>query len=165
MIKVAKRRKIKKSIYHHHERNEKSRSKITIATTPKEVISAFTDRERLADWWQVEKTLIEKKINGVYVLTWGITQKGIGYVSSGTIEDYDEHEKLEIKNFVYLNPQRPFLGPMGLTIHATQKGSLTELYLCQDGYQKGPDWDWNYYAVKEAWPKVLQTLKSYIVLG
>ncbi len=54
------------------------------------------------------------------------------------------------------------LGPMTLTIMATQKAAITEVYLCQDGYQDGPDWTWYYEAVKQAWPVVMQELKNYL---
>ncbi|HNT20823.1 MAG TPA: hypothetical protein PKL70_10385 [Saprospiraceae bacterium] len=51
---------------------------------------------------------------------------------------------------------------MSLTMRAKDLGGTTELYLCQDGYRDGEDWDWYYQAVREAWPKVLVTLKQYL---
>lgn len=51
---------------------------------------------------------------------------------------------------------------MTLTVKTTEKGGGTELYLCQDGYQEGSDWDWYYEAIKKAWPAVLLTLKEYL---
>lgn len=41
---------------------------IDIKTSPNRVISAFTDPKMLADWWHVEKALIETKPGGVYTL-------------------------------------------------------------------------------------------------
>lgn len=135
---------------------------IQIATTPENVIKAFTEPDMLKAWWGVEKSLIQKKNGGLYILAWRVTENGMGYISSGIIKNYDPRSVLEITNFIYLNPEKPFLGPMQLTVSATANNGLTAVYLCQDGYQEGDDWDWYYHAVVDAWPKVLQELKIYL---
>ncbi len=135
---------------------------LQIKTTPENVIKAFTDPVMLREWWGVEKSLIQKKIGGLYTLTWNITKNGIGYVSSGIIKKYHPVKELVIADFVYLNPEKPFLGPMTLTIRAEEKNGMTEVYLCQDGYQEGDSWDWYYQAVKEAWPRVMEGFKGYL---
>lgn len=136
---------------------------IAIKTTPEMVIKAFTDPKMLNDWWHVERVLIEKKKGGLYTLAWNISEKGFGFVSSGIIETYDPNGELIITDFVYLNPEKSFLGPMSLTIKAVANGEFTDVYLCQDGYQSGEDWDWYYEAVKEAWPTIMATsFKEYL---
>lgn len=85
--------------------------RIKIKTSPEQVIKAFTDPKMLKDWWQVEKTLIQKKVGGLYTLTWQVTKQGFGYVSSGIIKSYQKDKEIIIDNFVYLNPEKPFLGP------------------------------------------------------
>ncbi|HKI79483.1 MAG TPA: SRPBCC family protein [Ignavibacteriaceae bacterium] len=136
-----------------------------IQTTPEQVLNSFTNPEMLKDWWDVERSLIDKRSGGLYTLSWNISEKGIGYVSSGIIRNYVKDKELIIDNLVYLNPEKPFLGPMSLTIKAIKKDNLTEVYLCQDGYQAGKDWNWYYEAVKKAWPQVLQELKKYLELN
>lgn len=133
-----------------------------IQSTPGKIISAFTEPDRLKDWWGVERTLIEKKVGGLYTLAWNISDDAIGFVSTGIISEYHPQNSLVIEKFVYLNPNKPFLGPMTLTIKVTEKDNASELYLCQDGYQHGADWDWYYEAVKQAWPVVVKTLKNYL---
>mgnify|MGYP001347504716 CR=1 FL=1 len=133
-----------------------------IKSTPDKIISAFTEPDMLKDWWGVERTLIEKKVGGLYTLAWNISDKTIGFVSTGIINDYNPENTLVIDNFVYLNPDKPFFGPMTLTITAKKKGDISELYLCQDGYQDGIDWNWYYDVVKQAWPSVIETLKNYL---
>ena len=135
---------------------------IQINVPPSRVIQAFTDFEMLRGWWSVERALVEKRVGGLYTLAWGISEKGFNYVTSGTIHRYDPNAALEIHNLVYLNPERPIFGPLVLTVSAAPKQSGTELYLCQDGYQDGADWDWYYEAVKAAWPNVLKMLKDYL---
>ena len=135
---------------------------IQIKTKPENVITAFTDLKMLNEWWNVEKTLIQKKVGGLYTITWNITENGIGYVSSGIIKKYNPKSELVITNFVYLNPEKQYLGPMTLTIRAKDKNGTTEVYLCQDGYQEGDDWNWYYQAVREAWPNVMKEFKIYL---
>ncbi|HEY0744160.1 MAG TPA: hypothetical protein VGD40_21990, partial [Chryseosolibacter sp.] len=69
---------------------------------------------------------------------------------------------LVIRNFVYMNPEKELLGPMTLTVRVTQTGTSSSVYICQDGYQHGTDWDWYYDAVKEAWPVVAKKIKTYL---
>ncbi|MCB0743527.1 MAG: SRPBCC domain-containing protein [Ignavibacteriae bacterium] len=135
---------------------------ITIKTTSERVIQAFTNPAMLGEWWGVEKALIEKKVGGLYTIAWQVTEKGMGYVSTGIIKKYDPNKILEIVDFVYLSHEKPFLGPMNLTIRAQEKNGITHLYLCQDGYQEGKDWNWYHEAVKEAWPKVMEQFKEYL---
>ena len=135
---------------------------INIDTGGRNVISAFTDLEMLREWWNVERGIIEKKAGGLYTLAWSISDLGFGFVSTGIIKEYEPDSLLVIEKLVYLNPARSFLGPMKLTARASPKGDFTELYLCQDGYQEGGDWDWYYEQVRTAWPGVAETLKAYL---
>ena len=116
----------------------------------------------LNEWWNVEKTLIDRKEGGLYTLAWNVSEKGFSYVSSGIIKKYHPEKELVIADFLYLNYEKPFLGPMQLTIRANEKNGMADVYLCQDGYKNGKDWDWYYEAVKEAWPSVMQEFKKYL---
>jgi uncharacterized protein YndB with AHSA1/START domain len=136
--------------------------KLEIKTTPEKVINTFTELELLKQWWGVERSLIEKRNGGVYALAWNISEAGFKYISSGIINSYKPADHLYIDNFLYFNPEKSILGPMSLKIDVKEKGDTTELYLCQDGYKDGDDWDWYYEAVKQAWPAVLQELKKFL---
>lgn len=136
--------------------------KIQIETKPENVINAFTDPAMLNEWWGVQKCLIQKKIGGIYTIAWNVTENGMGYVSTGIIQKYEPARALEIVNFVYLSPEKPFLGPMKLSVNAKEANGMTEVHLCQDGYQEGKDWDWYYEAVKGAWPDVMGAFKKYL---
>lgn len=137
--------------------------KSQIKSNSETIIKAFLDSDMLKGWWSVERCLIENKIGGIYILAWQINDTGFGYVNSGTIKSFDPNTELVISNFVYMNPKKKILGPMSLTIRATEIDFATsEIYICQDGYQNGIDWDWYYEAVKGAWPIVIENLKKYI---
>ena len=135
---------------------------LQIATPPEIVIKAFTDPNMLNEWWGVQKCLIQKTVGGIYTIAWNVTDSGMGYVSTGIIKRYDPGKVLEIGDFVYLNPERSFLGPMKLTVSAEEVNGMTDVYLCQDGYRDGNDWDWYYQAVKTAWPEVMTKFKEYL---
>ncbi|NER12080.1 hypothetical protein GWK08_01380 [Leptobacterium flavescens] len=135
---------------------------ISIKTSPERVISAFTDLDMLKDWWVVERALVQKREGGIYTLAWNISETGFGYVSSGLIEKYDPQKELVIGNLVYMNPERPFLGPMTLSLRAVEKNGESDVYLCQSGYQEGEHWNWYYQAVKDAWPVVMESFKKYL---
>ena len=135
---------------------------LTIQSSAEAVIEAFLDGEQLKKWWGVERALLERRNGGIYAVAWQISANGFGYVSTGTVKEYDPAGLLILDNFMYLNPGRPFLGPMRLTVRAEAGHSGTTCYLCQEGYGEGPDWDWYYDAVKEAWPVVMQALKKFL---
>ncbi len=135
---------------------------IKINVTSDRVIAAFTNPEMLKGWWGVERSLIELKPGGNYTLAWDITEKGFGYVSSGIVKEYIPVQLLEIEKFVYLNPDKAILGPMKLMIKASENNGISDVYICQDGYQTGGDWDWYYDAVKNAWPQAAEILKNYL---
>lgn len=135
---------------------------IFIKSTPEDIIAAFIDYNLLKHWWGVERALIEPKPGGSYTLAWNISKDGFGYVSSGVIKQYDAGKLLEISNLVYLNPEKDILGPMSFIVKAEQKTGGSEMYLCQDGYQTGGDWDWYYEVVKNAWPEVALILKTFL---
>ena len=133
-----------------------------INAAPATVIQAFTDADMLRDWWGVERVLIDSQPGGLYTLAWSISESGLGFVSTGVIREFVSDRTLVVDNLVYLRPDKPFLGPMTLIVKTLQNGDTTTLYICQDGYQRGPDWDWYYDAVSEAWPAVVQKLKDYL---
>lgn len=139
-------------------------SDIAIAVSPEKVIRGFTDADMLKSWWGVERSLIELKTGGLYTIAWGISDKGILYVSSGIIKEYDPAYLLHIEKYIYLNPGRSFLGPQELKIHAMSSGNGCTVILTQGPYPENSsdDWDWYYEAVSDAWPKVLTTLKKFL---
>ena len=137
-------------------------AEIEIKASPGMIISAFTDPRMLKDWWGVERHLIQLKQGGLYSLAWNISKSGFGYVSTGIVREYKADKKLHIEDFAYFNPERDILGPMSLLITASATSQGSVLYICQDGYQQGADWEWYHQAVQQAWPKALESIKNYI---
>ncbi|MBL7738341.1 MAG: SRPBCC domain-containing protein [Chitinophagaceae bacterium] len=139
-------------------------SHIEIAVPSGKAILAFTDPILLKGWWGVEKSLIELKTGGIYTLAWAVSEQGIRYVSTGIVKEYDPSTILHIEKYIYLNTERPFLGPQELSINAQESNGGCRLQVTQGPYPEttGTDWDWYYDAVKEAWPGVLIGLKKFL---
>lgn len=140
----------------------KVEAEILIQSSPARAIDAFMKPRHLKGWWSVEKCLVEPKKGGVYTLAWQVSEKGFGYVSTGAVEIFKPDRLLKVNNFVYMNPGKPLLGPMSLTVKAEAKEGGTLPSVCQDGYKEGEVWDWYYAAVSQAWPEVLKGLKEYL---
>jgi uncharacterized protein YndB with AHSA1/START domain len=138
------------------------KASIVIHKHPDIVLKAFTDPFHLKNWWGVERSLVELKKGGLYSLVWQIGDQGMGYVSTGIVGEYIPACQLKVETMVYFNPQRPIFGPMELLVLATPEHGSTTLTIVQSGYQNGPDWDWYYAAVKDAWPSALQKIKGYL---
>ena len=140
----------------------KVEASISINRSPALVLSVFTEYHHLSIWWNVEKALIDLRKGGLYALVWGISGKGMNYVSTGIIGEYLQACQLRIDQLVYFNPERPILGPMELLIMTTPENGKTTLSIIQSGYQHGKDWDWYYDAVKQAWPQTILKIKEYV---
>jgi uncharacterized protein YndB with AHSA1/START domain len=133
-----------------------------ISRKPEEVLNAFTDPTDLKDWWGVERCLIELKKGGLYSLVWQKTSSAIDFVTTGIIAEYIPGCQLKVENMAYFNPGRQIFGPMELMVLTTPEKVGTTLTIVQSGYQYGPDWDWYYNVVKEAWPVVIAKIKEHL---
>lgn len=138
------------------------RATTSIDALPRTVFEAFLVQDHLHGWWGVERSLVQARSGGLYVLTWGVSKAGFQYISSGIIDVFEPGSRLSIQDYVYYNPERPLLGPMTLDISVQSQGTSTILEVTQNGYGDGPDWDWYYEAVQEAWPVALGRLKEYL---
>ncbi len=137
-------------------------SSIALAVSPKAAIEAFLEIEALKGWWQVDRGLVQPQAGGVWTLAWDVSSAGARYVSSGIIETYLPGRRLVIAQLVYLNPERPILGPLRLEINAGPADGGCWLTVSETGYGTGDDWDWYYQAVEEGWPQALDQLKTFL---
>ncbi|MCH8904951.1 MAG: SRPBCC domain-containing protein [Bacteroidetes bacterium] len=135
---------------------------LQINASPEKVIEAFVEFDMLKEWWGVERSLIEKREGGLYTFAWGVSDKGYEYITSGIISRYDPRSVIEIDKCIYMGPERPLLGPVKLTIEATENNRAADVHIVQDGYRDGEDWDWYYEAVAEGWPRAAADLKTYL---
>ena len=119
----------------------------------------------MSAWWGVARGLVDPRPGGVWALGWELSPAGYRYVTTGRIVNFEPGARLLIADIVYFNPERPVLGPMQLSVTAAIAPGGCELTVRQDGYRDGPDWDWLYKAVVDAWPATLDALKVHLEAG
>jgi hypothetical protein len=135
---------------------------IIINVPPALVLNAFLEQQHLNSWWGVERSLVEPKPGGLYLLAWKGGGDGFTNVNTGIIKSYEPGLYLHIEKCSCLNTARQIMGPMELLLECTPQNNSTYLHLRQSGYQHGSDWNWLYESVVENWPKALQLLKMYL---
>ena len=136
-----------------------------IAVPPARALQAFTDEQMLRDWWGVEQCLIDPRPGGLYTLLWGVSEQGIRFVSTGVIKTFQPGRLLEVGDYLYLNAERPPLGPLTLRVLAEPAANNTcTLSIDQGPYPegRGEHWDWYFDAVHSAWPLVIERIKEYL---
>lgn len=63
---------------------------------------------------------------------------------------------------LYLDPERPILGPMQIEIEAREHGTGSGISVHQTGHGGGENCDWCSQAVVEGWPKALESLPRHL---
>ena len=137
---------------------------IEINVAPEKVMEAFMDQVHLNGWWSVERSFIEAKTGGTYLLLWGVSDAGVKYMNAGIIQSFHPANQLHIGNWMYVNPERQILGPQHLKIDVSPSSTGSTVKLSQGDYPEnaGADWEWYYEVVRDAWPFVLKELKKYL---
>ena len=133
-----------------------------ISASPDLVLSVFHKQVHLSKWWGVDRSFIQMRPGGIYLLTWQTSENGFGYVTTGTVSHYEKGKYLSIQNMSYLNPKYPILAPMQIAIKAHPQDDGTLLSVEQSGYLEGPDWDWYFAATQTAWPRAVDSIKKYL---
>lgn len=139
-------------------------SEIRINAEAKVILEAFLNLEHLKSWWGVDSCFIQPKDSGLYCLTWLKSIDGIKFISSGRIKLYNPRSHLHIEDMLYINSEKPILGPFTLNIDVEEKSNYSILKIIQGGFIKGGGeiWDWYYKAVSDGWPEALIIIKKYL---
>ncbi len=137
-------------------------SQIRIKSDAASILSALLDFKHLKEWWGVDSAFIEKKDGGLYTITWLKSKHGIKFISSGRIKFYDKRSHLELENMLYINSEKPIIGPCSLRYDIEEKSNYSILKIRQGGFKKGKTWNWYYQAVLDGWPEALIMLKKYL---
>ena len=136
---------------------------IVIKAPPSRILRAFLEETDLKEWWGVARAFTEVSVGGLWTIAWNDSDQRFKYVSSGIIKELELEKQLTISQLVYLNPEKPIMGPLQLEITVVPLNSTsTLLAVNQPGYKVGPDWDWYYESVLEGWPRALKLLKEHL---
>ena len=137
-------------------------SEIRINSTVDKILDALLELKHLKVWWGVDSALIEKKDGGLYTITWLKSEHGIKFISTGRIKLYDRNSHLHLEDVVYLNSEKPILGPFTIQYNIKENKSHCILSVKQGGFKKGEVNEWYYKAVLDGWPEALIMLKNYL---
>lgn len=137
-------------------------SSIRIRATVQEILDALLEEKHLKAWWGVDASLIEKKDGGMYCITWLKSEYGVKFISTGRIKLYDRHSHLHLEDMIYINSERPILGPFTLQYDIEKQNNYCILNVKQGGFEKSDMHEWYYKAVMNGWPEALIMLKGYL---
>ena len=137
-------------------------SEIRIKASASEILDALLEYKHLKEWWGVDDAFIEKKDGGLYTLAWMKSSEGIKFISTGRIKLYNFRSHLELEDMIYLNAEKPILGPCSVRYDIEEKKNYSILKVKQSGFQKGEQWEWYFKAVSDGWPQALIFLKKYL---
>ena len=140
-------------------------SQIRIRATSQRILTALTELDDLRNWWGVDSVFIQKKDGGLYTLTWLRSKDGIKFISTGRIRFYDRRTLLHIEDLLYINSEKPILGPFTLFYDIEEHNQYSILKVKQGGFDKGPEHEWYHKAVQDGWPQALVMLKTYLEKG
>ena len=134
---------------------------IEVEATPSEVIDAFLDPDGLSGWWLVSRSLVERKIGGVWSISWDDWgEDKTQHAWTGVIETLTP-TRVVIARLVMNEPVRPLFGPLTLEIAAEPIAGGSRVTVRHGGYRSGPDWDWMHDAVVKGWDHVLGDLQAW----
>ncbi len=139
-------------------------SQIRIQAKAKVILEALLKLEHLKAWWGVDSCFIEPKDGGLYCLTWLKSIDGIKFISTGRIKLYNHRSHLHLEDMLYINSEKPILGPFTINFDVEESDNYATLTVIQNGFIKeGCElWDWYYQAVADGWPEALVSLKKYL---
>jgi uncharacterized protein YndB with AHSA1/START domain len=132
-----------------------------ISASPQEVLDAFVVDGDLKAWWNVSRSLVERKQGGVGSITWenwGEEQTQHAWI--GVIEEIAPN-RLLIGHLVMIEPDMPLFGPMQLEISVKPAAGGTSVTVSHRGYQYGDHWDTIHDLVVNGWDHVLGDLEIW----
>lgn len=134
---------------------------VVIPASPTEAIDAFLTDAGLTGWWQVSRSLVERKVGGVWSISWDDWgAEETQHAWTGVIEALSP-TRVVIGRLVMNEPDRPLFGPLELEIEAVPADGGTRVIVYHRGYRDGADWDWMHDTVVRGWAHVLGDLRDW----
>ena len=115
---------------------------IDVAAAPADVIDAFLEADGLSGWWLVSRSLVERRVGGVWSISWDDWgEEKTQHAWTGVIETLTP-TRVVIARLVMNEPDRPLFGPLTLEIVADPIPGGSRVTVRHGGYRTGGDWDW-----------------------
>lgn len=134
----------------------------TIAAPPRAVLDAFLDDADLKAWWNVSRSLVERRSGGLWSITWdNWGENRTQHAWIGTIREIAP-DRLLVDGLLMIEPDMPLLGPLQLQIRvAPTTNGETLLTVIHSGYRYGEHWDVIYASVVAGWDHVLGDMQAW----
>ena len=133
----------------------------TVSASPERVLQAFLNDDDLEAWWKVSRSLVEKKVGGVWSVTWdGWGPEKTQHTWVGIIETITP-QSLVVGHLVMIEPDMPLLGPMQLEIAVKPAAGGSAVTVSHRGYRYGDHWDSIYDSVVQGWDHVLDDMQEW----
>ena len=135
----------------------------TIAASPSRVTEAFMAHDDLRGWWKVSRSLVERRVGGVWAIAWDhYGEAATHHAWTGMVRDLDDGRIVVAPLVQNEGHERPLFGPFALEIVAAAEAGGSRLTVRHHGYQHGEHWDWLHDAVVRGWREVLDELASWL---
>lgn len=139
-----------------------TQTQIRINASADVIINALTDPEELKNWWGVNSSFIEAKDGGLYILSWLKSDAGIKFILTAKIRLLNKRSHLYLEDLLYINAERPILGPTLLKIDIASRETYSIVSLVHSAFEKDQNWDWYFELMSDSWPQALVFLKQYL---
>ena len=134
---------------------------VEVEAAPEAVIDAFLDPNGLSGWWLVSRSLVERRVGGVWSISWDDWgEEKTQHAWTGVIETLTP-TRVVIARLVMNEPDRPLFGPLTLEIAAESIPGGSRVTVRHGGYRSGKDWDWMHDTVVLGWDHVLGDLQAW----
>lgn len=137
-------------------------AEIRIKSKASKIINAFIDPVVLSEWWATAAVYVEQKDGGLYTLSWLKSDAGIKFILTGRINLLNKRSHLYLEDVLYINAERPILGPTKIKIDVDERSRYSLVKIYQTGFGKTDEWEWYYKLMLDSWPQVLVFLKQYL---
>ena len=137
-------------------------AEIRIKSKASDIINAFVNPDTLNKWWATASVYIEQKDGGLYTLSWLKSDAGVKFILTGRINVLNKRSHLHLEDVLYINAEKPILGPTRIKIDAEEKSAYSLVKISQIGFGKTEEWHWYHNLMLDSWPQVLVFLKQYL---
>ena len=137
-------------------------SSIRINSSAELILQAFIDPVQLKQWWGVQKSYIQPKAGGTYVLIWLHSDEGIKFIQTSKIGLINKRSQLQLEDVLFINSEKGIFGPYSIKIEVQSLSNHSIVTITQNGFEKRMDDDWYFELMSKSWPEVLLFLKQHL---
>jgi uncharacterized protein YndB with AHSA1/START domain len=137
-------------------------STIYINCSPREIINALTDSQRIKQWWGVADCYISDKDGAPYLLKWNADAESNYLVWTAIIRLSNKRNLLELENVFMISPGMGIKGPYVILFESSRENDKSSLTVTQKGFTKDNASEQLIEIMGEQWSVILIQLKQFL---